>query len=100
MIIIVWMILQRVAKSETATGTAADLESDRKDEDFNWKVIRVEVFRCPSHRYTLCAFVGSGTQLVLMVIQLFETHLFILLLRFLFSSFLVLLVCIMNTEAP
>jgi len=71
MIIIVWMILQRVAKSETSTGTGADLESDRKDEDFNWKVIRVEVFRCPSHRYTLCAFVGSGTQLVLMVLILF-----------------------------
>jgi len=69
MIIIVWMILQRVAKSESGAG--ADLESDRKDEDFNWKSIRVEVFRCPSHRYTLCAFVGSGTQLVLMILLLF-----------------------------
>ncbi len=34
-----------------------------------WKLIRIEVFKCPSQRNLICAAVGSGFQLVLMVLS-------------------------------
>jgi hypothetical protein len=37
------------------------------DDDMLWKLIRIEVFKCPNHRNLICAAVGGGFQLVLMV---------------------------------
>lgn len=61
LVILVWMILQRISKTEMGVGGGtADLESDKKDDDMLWKLIRVEVFKCPSQRHLLSASVGSG----------------------------------------
>lgn len=40
-------------------------------EESNWKTIRNEVFRSPDQKNLLCAAVGSGLQLILMVLLIF-----------------------------
>lgn len=78
----VWLVVTRVVK----TGyRQADIEADRGKKlsiviDVNmasigdegrWKLIRIEAFKCPDQRNLLCAAVGSGVQLILVILLIF-----------------------------
>mmetsp|Transcript_35407 Transcript_35407/g.31881 ORF Transcript_35407/g.31881 Transcript_35407/m.31881 type:complete len:157 (+) Transcript_35407:364-834(+) len=47
LIILVWMILQRISKTDSGNVPNNDLEDDKRDDDMKWKLIRIEVFKCP-----------------------------------------------------
>ena len=70
LIVLVWQIL---VKTDTTTNQGIDLESTEKvydkSEETGWKMIRIEVFKCPPQRNLLCASIGSGIQLILIVIK-------------------------------
>jgi hypothetical protein len=72
LIVIVWQIL---IKTDTSTNQQIDLETSTggssNAEESGWKTIRVEVFKCPPSREVISSAVGSGIQLVLIMVVLF-----------------------------
>jgi len=71
LIVLVWQIL---VKTDTF-NKQLDMESNEKvfekGEEAGWKLIRIEAFKCPPQRNVLCAAVGSGFQLILILVFLF-----------------------------
>ena len=80
LLLLIWIIFQKIQRAELI-NTSIDMEDDRRglkfsliqkiycviDDDLNWKMIRIEIFKCPKFHNLLCAAVGNGFQLAIIV---------------------------------
>lgn len=63
-------IFMRALRRDFARYTAEDAAAAEDDES-GWKYVHGDVFRFPEHRSLFCAFVGTGTQLLLLSVFIF-----------------------------
>eukprot|EP00244_Chara_vulgaris_P011221 TRINITY_DN547_c0_g1_i4.p1 TRINITY_DN547_c0_g1~~TRINITY_DN547_c0_g1_i4.p1 ORF type:complete len:692 (+),score=110.61 TRINITY_DN547_c0_g1_i4:247-2076(+) len=63
-------ILMRVLKNDFIKYTREDEAAEDQDET-GWKYIHGDVFRFPAHTNLFCSVIGSGTQLLAMVLCIF-----------------------------
>ncbi|CAA7053343.1 unnamed protein product [Microthlaspi erraticum] len=61
-------LFMRHLKNELRSSSNGD-EEEKKE--VGWKLIQSDVFRCPRNISLLCAFLGTGTQLLILTIALF-----------------------------
>lgn len=67
-----FVILMRVLRNDYMRYAAVEVDPEEDTEDYGWKLIHGDVFRFPGHRMMLSSMLGTGTQLlVLMVCLLF-----------------------------
>lgn len=66
-VLLIWRIFQRIQKTELI-NTAVDVECERRDDELNWKTIRSEIFKLPPYHNLLCAALGNGITLNIIVI--------------------------------
>ncbi|CAN8311790.1 unnamed protein product [Cochlearia groenlandica] len=62
------LLFMRHLKNELRSCSSGD-EEEKKE--VAWKLIQSDVFRCPLNISLLCAFLGTGTQLLTLIIALF-----------------------------
>ena len=63
------VILMQVLKNDF-TRYLKDVEEDFQEEETGWKLVASDVFRYPSHKLVFCAMLGSGSQLLCMLVLL------------------------------
>ncbi|ESQ36055.1 hypothetical protein EUTSA_v10007170mg [Eutrema salsugineum] len=62
-----WLFMRHL-KNELRSSLNGD-EEEKKE--VGWKLIQSDVFRCPRNISLLCAFLGTGTQFLILIIALF-----------------------------
>ncbi|CAL9214169.1 unnamed protein product [Arabidopsis halleri] len=62
------LLFMRHLKNELRSSSIGD-EEEKKE--VGWKLVQSDVFRCPRNVSLLCAFLGTGTQLLILIIALF-----------------------------
>jgi transmembrane 9 superfamily protein 1 len=63
-------ILIRVLKNDFTRYARADLEDQDEEEESGWKLVHGDVFRPPANPLLFASLVGSGVQLLCLVIGL------------------------------
>ena len=63
-------ILIRVLKNDFTRYARADLEDQDDEEESGWKLVHGDVFRPPSHPLLFASLLGSGVQLLCLVVGL------------------------------
>eukprot|EP01016_Furgasonia_blochmanni_P033307 TRINITY_DN3472_c0_g3_i3.p1 TRINITY_DN3472_c0_g3~~TRINITY_DN3472_c0_g3_i3.p1 ORF type:complete len:590 (-),score=141.94 TRINITY_DN3472_c0_g3_i3:201-1970(-) len=61
------VIIARIVRNDVNTTFDAESGERGAGDEIGWKLIRIEVFQLPNQRNLLCAAVGSGAQIVLLV---------------------------------
>ena len=72
-VVIDWLLgnyFDRVLKNDFIKY-ARDDETGEEQEETGWKYIHGDVFRFPRHANLFCAVIGTGTQLLFMVLFVF-----------------------------
>ncbi|KAL5537708.1 hypothetical protein UlMin_046224 [Ulmus minor] len=62
------LLIMRRLKNDLRKCSDVD---EKEDKEVGWKYIHGDVFRCPPNMSLLCAFLGTGTQLLTLVFILF-----------------------------
>ncbi|KAJ0237782.1 Transmembrane 9 superfamily member 5 [Hirschfeldia incana] len=62
------LLFMRHLKNELRSSSNGDEEEKR---EVGWKLIQSDVFRCPRNISLLCAFLGTGSQFLILIIALF-----------------------------